>query len=256
MGFFSSLWSGVKKVAETAVTIAAAPIIIPAALAYGAYDSLTNSTTEASEKISEVGKLTETSSVSQVQKIHEILTFSNDEYVKKAEEKEKAYQKYINDCFNQIILVLKQDETIAKNFNMENLLFEQKNLCRQMRGVITRRIHSDLTLDNIQIREIMAISNSSERKKRYKEYADKTIKNAADNAANKCEQALNIQMDQIDDFLQDYVERKNWEAERMKSKFAEIEDAMQCKTFDADKASLTPMIRLYAVDTIERIFVI
>lgn len=254
MGFFSSLWNGVKKVAETAVTIAAAPIIIPAAIAYGAYDSLTNSSSEASKKISEVGNLTETSSARQVKEIHEVLTLNNDEYIRRAEEMEEGYQKYINSCFEAIIRELKQDETIAKNFDMANLLFEQKNLCRQMQGVITRRIHSDLTLDNQQIREIMALSSNTVRKNRYKKYAEKTLKSAADNAADKCKHALNMQMEQIDDFLQNYVDRKDREAERMKNRFAEMEKAMKSKTFDADKASLDPKVKLYAVDTIDRIF--
>ncbi len=253
MGFFGSLWNGIKKVAETAVVIASAPIIIPAAVAYGVYDSIKNSSSEGSEKVAEVGNLTETSSARQVKQVHEVLTLNNEKYIKIAEATEEGYQKYINDCFAEIIRELKQDETISKSFNMESLLFEQKNLCRQMKGVITRKIYSELTLDNSEIRKIMAVSDKKQRKNRYNNYANGVLQDAMNHAAGQCRKALNVQMEQIDEFLQDYVDSKSKEAERMKNRFVEMERAMENKTFDADKAQLDPKVKLYAVDTIKDI---
>ena len=72
-------------------------------------------------------------------------------------------------------------------------------------------------------------------------------------AAGQCRKALNVQMEQIDEFLQDYVDSKSREAERMKNRFVEMERAMENKTFDADKAQLDPKVKLYAVDTIKDI---
>ena len=65
-----------------------------------------------------------------------------------------------------------------------------------MRGVITRKIYSELTLDNSEIRKIMAVSDKKQRKNRYNNYANGVLQDAMNHAAGQCRKALNVQMEQ------------------------------------------------------------
>ncbi len=255
MGFWGSLWSGVKKVAETAVTIASAPIIIPAALAFGAAESIGLISSEASKEVEKVGNMTETSSAKQVEQVHEVLTVNNEKYLKEAEEIETGLKKYINACFESIISDIKTNRAIAERMDMEQLEYTQKQLCKGINGTITKKINTCLTIDNSTIREIMSKKDGLERKRAYKKYADEIILDARLKAADQCKYALNKQMEKLNEFLQGCVDKQNAEAERMKDRLDEIVKAKQEKTFESERINLQPKIKMFILDEIEKIMV-
>ena len=255
MGIWSSLWNGVKKVAETVVVVASAPIVIPAALAFGAAESMGLISSEASKEVEKVGAMTDSSSTRQVEKVHEVLTVSNEKYLREAEKIEEGMKRYVNECFDSIVIEIKKNTVVAESMDMERLEYAQKQLCGSINGIITKKINAELTIDNNKIRDIMSKGNNLERKNAYEKYANGILREARLNAAEKCKTTLSEQMEYINKFLNGCVDKQNAEAERMKKRLDEIVKAKQEKTYESEKINLQPKIKMYILDEIEKIMV-
>lgn len=250
MGF----WSWLKDKAETALAIAAAPIIIPAAVIGYTGEKIGKKLGLISEDVGQTAELNETSTVSQVEDISNAVGKYYSEYAQIAEAKEKAAQKNIDIFFDGIKNLLQKKPQLVEDYGMSTLNRKKDRLCRDIEGTITDAIRTKLSLDNSECRKILSMKASNEKSRKMKEFADRTIQNANKNLENKIRQAMTEVKNDISRFLENKMDEQEDKARSDQQNFDNWIQQMENKTFDSEKAQLEPRVKIYAIEQVEKIF--
>lgn len=263
MGFFSSLWNGVKKVAKavatTAAVVVSAPIWVPvlAADAVGLIDldgkKNNKKVADTSKNIGNTVSINDAHSARQVQDIASLVRQYLNTYEGDAESTERKCKEYVQKCFDGLAEELKQNEKIAKSFGIENIQRKKNRLCDSIDGVVVDRIRFNLSIDNSECREILKLNAGAEKERRMKAFVDRTISDAKKDLADKISRTMKQVTNDISEFLEDNLESQESNALRMKEKFDRWEVDMRNKNFDREQAQLPALEKLFALQQIEKI---
>lgn len=255
MGFFSSLWSGIKKVAKAAAVVVTAPIWVPVAIVDGILNSDNDKkkSDETSQAISRTSSIDDAHSARQIQDIASLVRQYLNTYESDAESTEKKCKDYVKKCFDGLAEELKQNEKIAKSFGIESIQRKKNRLCDSIDGVIVDRIRSNLSIDNSECRAILKLNAGAEKERRMKAFVERTISEAKKDLADKISRTMKQVTDDISEFLEDNLESQESNALRMKEKFDRWEVDMQNKSFDRERAQLPALEKLFALQQIEKI---
>lgn len=268
MGFFGSLWSGIKSVAKTAAAVVAAPAAVALAATAWAVDKVDKlispsevKTTKSEQRaiqnanrnFSQSSSLNSSSSLQQVENIADSVRNYRNAYRSRAERIEQVCQKYVDTLIFDLIDVLKKDERIANDFGIESIERKQRELGEKIRGAIVRRLESDVSTDNYECRQILQMSKGSARDRRMEQYVNDVFTGAKNDLAQRTGKILNDQVEDIADFLQTRLARQERKASEAQREFERWEREMQNNTFDAERESIKPAIKLYAMERIEQL---
>lgn len=263
MGFFGSLWRGVKKVAKGVATAAAvvvsAPIWVPmvAADAVGLIDldgkKNKKEVQDTTKAISEQTSIEEAHTVRQVQDIAALVRQYLNTYESDAETTETKCKNYVSKCFDGLIDELKQNKNFAQSFGIEHIKRKKDRLCDSIDGAIVNRIRLNLSIDNYDCRQILNMDAGAAKQRRMQEFVDKTIRDAKNDLAEKIDRTMKQVTDEISEFLQDNLESQERQAERMEKKFERWEVDIQNKNFDRERAQLPALEKIFALKQIEKL---
>ena len=258
MGFFGSLWDGIKEAALTAAAVVLAPVILPAIIIEEKIDEKVDEKVkeklkETNQNIGKSGALNETSSARQVEDISNLLYQYHKQYRPAGEKVEDACKKYVRDCFDELIKKLRKDEKLAGSFGLEQIQRKKNRLCSDIDGTITDAIRKNLSLDNPKCVEILKLPAGSDKERKMKNFAQKVIDDARDDLAHTVSRTMNQVTDDISNFLQDYVDEQERKAANVKNQFEQWERDMENQNFDREKAQLPALQKLYALEQIEKI---
>lgn len=257
MGFFSSLWNGIKNVATAAAVIVTAPIWVPIAVVDAIRDINNDDNKKKSDNtsqaISHTGSIDDAHSARQVQDIASLVRQYLNTYEGDAESTERKCKEYVQKCFDGLTEELRQNEKIAKSFGIESIQRKKDRLCDSIDGVIVDRIRSNLSIDNSECRAILKLKAGAEKERRMKAFVERTISDAKRDLADKISRTMKQVTNDISEFLEDHLESQESDALRMKATFDSWEVDMQNKSFDREKAQLPALEKIFALQQIEKI---
>lgn len=261
MGFWGSLWNGVKTVGKYAAgaaaglaAFAAAPptAIVAGVAAAGAY-----AVKKLSEDVGSAAALTATSTIQQVEDITEKVRVYRDKYSKEGEALEDYYQKELDKYFENLIEMLKQDERVAeridKSFGIQNIQKQQQEMSKKIKGTITNAIALNLSIDNYECRQILGLDAGPEKTKQMENFANRVIAESREGLANKVGRILYNQTDEIMECLQEQLDKKERDTDKATKEFEHWAQDMENNTFNQEQAQLQPAVKLYAIEQLEKI---
>ena len=259
MGFFSSLWEGIKTAA--AITIGA-PIAIGAWAAdkVGIIDLDGKNSNEVRQNVDKISNnigrseaLTETSTTQQVENLSNLVRQYYREYRPQAESIEVGCRKRVDDLIDSLIDHLRKNEELTESFGLDSIQRSQRNLGRKINGAITGRLEMDLSLDNYECREILKMSPGPAKDRRMKEYANQVISEAKEDLAKTVSRILYDQIDDISDFLERQLDKQERETKNAQKEFDSWAKDMENNAFNQELAQLQPAVKLYAIEQLEKI---
>ena len=263
MGFFGSLWRGVKKVAKGVATAAAvvvsAPIWVPviAADAVGLIDldgkKNKKEVENTSKAISEQTSISEADTARQVQDIAALVRQYLNTYESSAKTTETNCKNYVSNCFDGLIDELRQNKKFEQSFGIDHIKRKKDRLCESIDGAIVNRIRLNLSIDNYECRKILDMDAGIAKQRRMEDFVYKTINDAKNDLAEKIYLTMKQVTDEISEFLQDNLESQERHAERMKEKFDRWEVDIQNQKFDKERAQLPALEKIFALKQIEKL---
>lgn len=260
MGFFGSLWNGVKTAAAAVVSV---PILTPFLIAdkLGIIDldgkkdaKTTQEIAQARQEISKTTSLSEATTVQQVEDISKSLNNYRKIYERNAENVETALRDEINNCFSNLMNRLKTRASISKRIAFEELQRKQQRLLGDIDGTIVEELKKRLSIDDYECRRILDIKNSDEKDRTMKKFSERVIHEVRETLANKFSRTMRQISDDISNVLQNTVDDQERETQRKQKEFDNWVRDMENKTFDKEKAQLEPRIKIYAIEQVEKIF--
>jgi len=263
MGFFSSLWEGVKDVAKTAVAVTVGlPIVAPIVIAEklglidldGKKDSkTTQEITQARKEVSQTSSLKKATTVQQVEDISKSLSNYRRIYERNAEYAEQSLTDTVNNCFADLMRRMRENEQISQSFGFDKIQEEKNQLISQINGTVTLAISTKLSLDNYDCRRILDMEAGSDKDKKMKNFADKVINDAKNNLADKISWTMRQVSNDISRFLESKINEKERTSQEEQRKFDNWIQKIENKTFDSERAQLEPRIKIYAIEQVEKI---
>ena len=204
-----------------------------------------------SEKVGNSGSVTNNSSALSIEKMNEILMSYSKEYKNHAEKCEMECITITDEYFMHLMEKMKQKREIQQGVGFRRLESTQRSLHREIRGAIIKVVERRLSLDDNECREIIALPASDSKKFKMINFCNKVIDEANINLSNKVADVLNQQAEEIDNFLQDYMDEKEQSLLNMKHGFADLEKKFMTDGFDAEQIQILPYSKLYIINYIE-----
>ena len=249
MGFFGWLKD---KLIDAAVVVTS-PVWLPASVAVMGAVEAGKKIGLISDDIGKTEALTETSTVSQVEKMSQDVRKYYNDYKPKAETKEEIAQKNIEILFNDIKAKFQEERQLANDYGMSTLDRKKDRLCRDIEGTITDAIRTKLSLDDSECKKILSMPAGDEKLRKMNEFAERTIQNANKDLENKIRTAMREVKDDITRFLQNKMDEQEEKAQRDQQEFDNWIRQIENKTFDSERAQLEPRIKIYAIEQVEKI---
>lgn len=260
MGFFSSLWNGIKATAAAVVSV---PLIAPFYIADklgiidldGKKDKQTAQKIEQARKeVSKTTSLSKATTVQQIEDISKVLRNYRSFYENNAKTVEKILKDDIDECFTDLIRRLHEKENIAKSFEFGKIQDIKNQICGDIEGTIADAIRLKLSIDNHECRQILDIKTGSERDRKMRQFTEKIIKDSKEDLADKIGWSMNQMTNNIARALQSMVKKQEDKARSDQQNFDNWIQQMENKTFDSEKAQLEPRVKIYAIEQVEKIF--
>lgn len=230
MGFFGSIWSGIKKAARWV----------------GEKLGLVE------KEISESKPVTENSSVREIDRMQDILQSYSRTYKRRATDIEDDCINLIDKYFTDLLNEIKKNDKIQRSIGLNNLEKNQRKLRREIEGTITDVVAKRISLDDDECRRIIALQQSDSKSIRVKVFCEDVLKESRDKLVRKITKILDEQTENINSFLEDYSSENLNAIERSFSEFEKWEQDFENDTFDKERAVVTPLYKLKVFDDIEK----
>ncbi len=246
MGFFGSLWEGIKKIGTKIKEFFFPPPPPPPPIT-------TSQTKDTTENIGKSGSYETTTTISEVRDYEKMIRGYLTTYEPKAKKQEGTYKKYVRDLFGHLIDSLRANENFAQSFSLKNFEKEKDRLCDEIDGAIVTVIRSKLSSDNSDCKEILDMDEGDKKKQRMEKFVDETIREAQDNLAKKVSDTMNNIEKNLEELLDGQVEKRERDAKSKANTYDQWESEMENETFDIERAQLPALKKLYAIEQIEKI---
>lgn len=244
MGFFSSLWNGIK-------TAAAITVGTPLALGVWAADKV--GLIDLPDDVGEAEAIDENSSAQEINDSAEILEKSRAVYRADGERIEREIQQRITRFFDDLVQQLENADELTADFDTDGLRRQQRNLVREIRGSLTKPISIRLSMDDAECMQILSMNPGPAKKKRMERFCNQIFRDARTDLENNVEDILYRQTDELSTVLHKYVENKGAAAKRKKDELDSMGMTMKANAFDAEQAQLKPKTKIFALNEISKI---
>ena len=184
-------------------------------------------------------------SVQQVERVNNIFVDFYKDMEERAEEIEENCIKSVETYFEQLVVVLEENgKGILKKQNFAKLSSTKRKIRSEISGAIRDDIATKVSMDNAECKEILRIKDADVRAKRMEEYCQKVIEKAIDKLSRSVEKTLRKQNNEIIEFLEEYLEKRELELEKKVEQLNKLE--ILCHDAENEVSQLTEPIKLYA----------
>lgn len=230
MGFFGSIWSGIKKAARW----------------IGEKLGLVE------KQISESNPVTENSSAREIDRMQDILQSYSRTYKKRATDIEDDCINLVDKYFADLLNEIKKNDNIQRSIGLNNLEKNQRKLRREIEGTITDVVAKRISLDDNECRRIIALQQSDSKSIKVKVFCEDVLKESHNKLVRKITKILDEQTNDINSFLEDYSSENLNAIKRSLSELKKWEQDLENDTFDKERAVVTPLYKLKIFDDIEK----
>ncbi len=244
MGFFSSLWDGIKT---------AAAITVGAPIALGAWAADKVGLIDLPDDVGEAEAIDENSSAQEINDSAEILEKSRSVYRADGERIEREIQQQITGFFDDLVERLEDEDELTADFDIDGLRRQQRNLMREIRGSLTKPISVRLSMDDTECMQILSMPPGSAKKERMERFCRQVFRDARTDLERIVEDVLYRQTDELSYVLHKYVENKSADAKRKKDELDAMGNVMKTNAFDAEQAQLKPKTKIFILDEMNKI---
>lgn len=113
-------------------------------------------------------------------------------------------------------------------------------------------IEKRMSLDDVECREILRTYAGSTKARKLDDFGERVLRKAQSALIKNIAEVLDEQTNDINSFLQEYIDEKESSIARKKDEFEKWEQDLENDTFDKERAVVLPMYRLKVFDNIER----
>lgn len=208
MGFWGSLWSGIKKVAKTVVSL------------FGFGD-------EEAERTSRRGRYDSNSaSVEETRRINEDLSSYKNKAAERAETIESELCDNIDETLDSLIDDVQKingKEFVGEKLNIpiKTLKADKRKITKSIKGSIKREITPLVSLDNAECREILEMSSGREKEKAMKKFMNKSMNKSLQSLQENIAESVEDSTTNIEEILES---RLNSIETRLRGNIAELEN--------------------------------
>lgn len=204
------------------------------------------------EKIAKSAPVTEYSTPQRVYETQYDLSSYPEIYCRRAKEIEDVCIDYIDEYFTAIFREIEQYESIRKNIGLINLKKNKRKLYKKVEGSMVSVIEKRMSLDDVECREILRTYAGSTKARKLDDFGERVLRKAQSELIKNISEVLDEQTNDINSFLQEYIDERESSVARKKDEFEKWEYDLENNTFDKERAIVVPLYRLKVFDDIER----
>lgn len=204
------------------------------------------------EKIVKSAPVTEYSSPQRVNEAQYDLSSYPEVYRRRAKDIEDVCIDCIDEYFTAIFRDMEQYKDIKEDSRLMNLKNNKRKLYKKVKGSMVNIIERRMSLDDIECREILRSYAGLEKSRKLDDFGERVLRKARRELAKKVSEVLDEQTNEINSYLQDYIDEKENSIARKKIEFEKWEHDLENDTFDRERAIVIPVYRLKVFDDIEK----
>ena len=196
----------------------------------------------------------QSSSVSVTERLDDQLVSFTKEYEKKADELEKQIIKKMEKYYDELIdrVETLSDYSTGKA-EVKSLKRNKGKIQEYILGAIKIPLSKRMSLDDAECLKILKMEKGSEKKKAMSTFCKKVITEAIDNLSNKVHESIEEQIEDIQEYLNNIVEKNEREFLNLKEVYEKICADEDSHKNEKEKYCVLPLVVLKEVDMVETI---
>jgi len=207
-----------------------------------------NACSETSRKVGETSEFDkERANVSQTVKMNEILSSFSIGLQEQADSLEKGCVKEVQKYFMELIITLGKTKS---NIGTERLKSSMREVERSTDGAIKKHLSKRVSLDDQECLKILEMDSGEKKVIAMRKFGEKVIDEALNNLALEISKIAKNQNEEIQEYLEDLLEKQKNEFEMMQNQFDKILMQSKEEVVDKENANVTPKILVEISDMV------
>lgn len=182
------------------------------------------------------------SDVYTTERLNALLAEFSDQYMKNADEIEKACMKSVEDYYEQFLTVVEKNSNIGYSKSAirkmkANKLKMRKAIMNSIRDPLKRR----LSLDDSECREILKMESGLRKKEKMAVFAKKAIGEALDNLADMIKETLDMQLGELEEGFVEIAEKQEKEYANLKKYMDSFSNSTENDIEERERNCILPL---------------
>lgn len=190
------------------------------------------------------------------ERLNEILVSFSEGYYQQATAIEDACIVRVDNYFDNVISLLENTSDEIKNdVNLRRVKRAKTNIVKRIKGAVKNPLAKRMSLDDAECLRILKMESGNGKKEAMTKFTQKIIGEALQNLSRQVREALDEQMEWIEEFLVNISEEQEKSCLNLKEQYTKMLESCRAEEKDKEYHCISPLAVIKITDTVESLLV-